>query len=165
MTLPVSGPLSASMIQGEFGGVPPISLSEYYSGGANVPAGTEGINGPIPTGGTISFSQFYGSTKFIPEDLILTSGLNGYLRGSFGTLVPDTVRGEQILLLLSGGGVTLNFDLTILPQYFFNSMTIVGGPTLNSVDATFTNPSGGSTWAWSDAFDFIISQVYTIQFR
>ena len=63
MTLPSSGPLSLADIQGEFGGSNPISLSEYYAGGAYVPAGTTGVNGPVPTSGTISISNFYGTSN------------------------------------------------------------------------------------------------------
>lgn len=63
MTLPSSGPLSLADIQAEFGGSNPISLSEYYAGGAYVPAGTTGTNGPVPTSGTISISNFYGTSN------------------------------------------------------------------------------------------------------
>lgn len=63
MTLPSSGPLTLADIQGEFGGSNPISLSEYYAGGAYVPAGTTGVNGPVPTSGTISISDFYGASN------------------------------------------------------------------------------------------------------
>lgn len=52
-------------IQAEFGGANPISISEYYAGAGRVPVGTSGINGPVPSSGTISFSQFRG-TEFIP---------------------------------------------------------------------------------------------------
>lgn len=38
MTLPASGTLSFSQIQTEFGGSNPISLSEYYKNGSNVPS-------------------------------------------------------------------------------------------------------------------------------
>jgi hypothetical protein len=63
MTLPTPGvSLSLSQIQGEFGGANPISMSEYYAGGAYVPAGTTGSNGAVPANGTISISQFYGTT-------------------------------------------------------------------------------------------------------
>ena len=41
-------------IQTEFGGSNPISLSEYYSGGPLVPAGSPAPNGPIPSSGQIS---------------------------------------------------------------------------------------------------------------
>ncbi len=51
MTLPVSGIMSMSMIQGEFGGENPLSLSDYY-----------GVSAGIPTEGQISLSDFYGAS-------------------------------------------------------------------------------------------------------
>lgn len=65
MTLPTSGALSLSAIQTEFGGSNPISINEYYAGGANVPAGASGTNGAVPTSGQISFSQFYGTSDIV----------------------------------------------------------------------------------------------------
>ena len=50
MTLPSSGPLSLSQIEGEFGGSGAKSLSEYYSAHSSVPS----------TGNAISISDFYG---------------------------------------------------------------------------------------------------------
>jgi hypothetical protein len=69
MALPASGPLSLADIQGEFGGSNPISLSEYYAGGGLVPPGTTGTYGAVPTSGTISIQNFYGTTKvaFSPD--------------------------------------------------------------------------------------------------
>ena len=64
MTLPSSGALSFSQIQGEFGGSNPISLSEYYRGGPIVP--NHGNTSPIPTSGQISVSQFYGTSVTAP---------------------------------------------------------------------------------------------------
>ena len=37
MALQTSGAISLSQVQGEFGGANPISMSEYYRGGAYVP--------------------------------------------------------------------------------------------------------------------------------
>lgn len=65
MPLPSSGPLSLNDIQTEFGGTNPISLSEYYAGGANVPAGTTGTYGVVPSSGTISIRNFYGTSKVV----------------------------------------------------------------------------------------------------
>lgn len=64
MALPPSGPLSLSQIQGEFGGSNPISLSEYYRNGGLVTSN----NTSVPTSGTISVSNFYGTVRriFIP---------------------------------------------------------------------------------------------------
>lgn len=65
MTLPSSGPLSLNDIQTEFGGSNPISLSEYYAGGAYVPAGTSGTYGAVPSSGTISIQNFYGTSNIV----------------------------------------------------------------------------------------------------
>lgn len=65
MTLPTSGPLTLADIQTEFGGSNPISLSEYYAGGSYVPAGTTGTNGAVPSSGTISISNFYGTSNVV----------------------------------------------------------------------------------------------------
>jgi hypothetical protein len=59
MALPVSGPLSLSQIQTEFGGSNPISMSEYYRGGAYVTTN----NTNVPTSGTIKISDFYNAVK------------------------------------------------------------------------------------------------------
>jgi hypothetical protein len=62
MALPTSGALTFANIQTEFGGSNPISLSEYYAGGAYVPSGTSGTNGAVPTSGAISIWHFYGTS-------------------------------------------------------------------------------------------------------
>lgn len=62
MTLQTSGAISLSQIQTEFGGANPISMSEYYAGGANVPGSTSGVNGAVPASGTISMSKFFGTS-------------------------------------------------------------------------------------------------------
>lgn len=69
MTLPSSGSLALSAVQTEFGGSNPISMSEYYAGGVNVPANTSGVNGAVPSSGTISMSKFYGTSDiaFTPD--------------------------------------------------------------------------------------------------
>ena len=59
MQLPSSGALTLAEIQAEFGGVDPISLSEYYRGGLY----TTSNNTNVPTSGSISLSNFYGAVK------------------------------------------------------------------------------------------------------
>jgi len=39
------------------------SMSEFYAGGNNVPTGTSGAYGAIPSSGTIAMSKFFNSTK------------------------------------------------------------------------------------------------------
>jgi hypothetical protein len=50
MVLQTSGSISLDDIQTEFGGSNPISINEYYRGGANVP--DTAANSGIPTSGS-----------------------------------------------------------------------------------------------------------------
>ena len=79
MAIPSAGSsLAFSAIQTEFGGSNPISLSEYYAGGDNVPSGTSGDAGSIPSSGTIAVSQFYGSTNRVAIALTSSSTTQSY---------------------------------------------------------------------------------------
>jgi len=86
MTLPSSGTLKMSDIQGEFGGSNPIKLSEYYSAAAGV-----------PTSGTISISDFYGTRAYTPAG---SSTRTATSEGNFS--VPAGV--SEIHILCVGGG-------------------------------------------------------------
>lgn len=68
MTTP-TGTITMLDIQNEFGGSNPIQLSEYYAGGANVPAGTPGV----PSSGTITMGQLQGKTKATPVNVSVTN--------------------------------------------------------------------------------------------
>ena len=61
MTLQSSGAISLANIASEFGGSTPHSLSEYY-----------GVAGGVPSSGTISMSQFYGTSA--PAYVYATGG-------------------------------------------------------------------------------------------
>ena len=78
MAIPSSGALALSAIQTEFGGSNPISMSEYYAGGSNVPSGTTGDSGSIPSSGAIAVSQFYGSTNRVAIALTISSTTQSY---------------------------------------------------------------------------------------
>ena len=65
MALQTSGAISLAQVQSEFGGAHPISMSEYYQGGAYVPTTVSfgkdsSINSNIPESGVIRMSNFYG---------------------------------------------------------------------------------------------------------
>ena len=63
MPIPTTN-VSFSAIQTEFGGSNPISLSEYYRGGSNVPSNQPDAGyGLISTSGAISVGPFRGQTK------------------------------------------------------------------------------------------------------
>ena len=61
MTLPSSGPITMANIQSEFGGVNPISLTEYYRGGSYVAASAPTVG--IPASGAIKMTDFYGKSN------------------------------------------------------------------------------------------------------
>jgi hypothetical protein len=71
MAIPLSGPLSLTNIQTEFGGTNPIGLNEYYRNGGLVPNAPQ--NAPIPTSGAISIGNFYGATNRIPINVTFAS--------------------------------------------------------------------------------------------
>ena len=82
MTLPSSGVISISDLRTEFSGPTPSSLSDYYSGGTYVPAGTQNGSGTvIPTSGTIALSNFYGAKNWVKSTAYLGDG-NGTGSGS-----------------------------------------------------------------------------------
>lgn len=84
MTLPTSGPLSLNDIKGEFGGPTSPSLGDYYAGGSYVPAGTSGTNGAVPSTGTISISNFYGTSNAIIAFDDAYVSVTGYFQATAG---------------------------------------------------------------------------------
>ena len=99
MPLPTSGPLSLQQIATEFKASNPVSLSQLYAGGGLVPAGTSGTYGPVPTSGTISIQNFYGTSASLT--------FTYYIIGAGGTSGNDTSGGA------SGAGAAAG-QLTVL---------------------------------------------------
>lgn len=130
MALPTSGPLTLSDIQGEFGGSNPISLSEYYAGGGLVPSGTSGTNGPVPTSGTISISNFYGTSN-TPTLEVGAGDVSGTSSGlsSSGLVVSSTSPDTTAI-----GG-------TPPYTYAWTHISTSGGTTPNINSSTTQNPS------------------------
>ena len=165
MALPTSGPLSLADIQTEFGGSNPISLSEYYAGGAYVPAGTTGTNGPVPSEGTISISNFYGTSNVVTETQTVTVGTfsfkgltnYGFSSGSYGSISDGTfgfISNAAITFLnwLNSGG-TLTFQIAgIYSNSGWTKVTIAGVDYLRTA-ASFSTSTGPdrTTWTWTGA--------------
>jgi hypothetical protein len=116
MTLQSSGAISLANIQTEFGGANPISLSEYYRGAGY----TTTNNTSVPTSGTISIANFYGTSATQPglvvDVLILAGGGGGggsYSDGSTGgggggagglrIITSLTVSGASSVVIGAGG--------------------------------------------------------------
>jgi len=100
MTLPTA-PLSFSQIQTEFGGSNPVSLSEYYRGGAYVGSGTSSGYGTIPTSGAITVGVFRGTQKataaFSPNVLIHVAAGNFNASGAVNASVVFNSNGTVTL--------------------------------------------------------------------
>ena len=105
MTLPADGPLTLQQIAGEFGGGAPYSMSNYYAGGPNVPAGTTGTHGAVPASGPISVYNFYGTSKYVPGTITYSTP------GTFQWTVPPAVTSIHVTAIgggAAGGGVSGN---------------------------------------------------------
>lgn len=141
MPLPSSGPLSLNDIQTEFGGTNPISLSEYYAGGANVPAGTTGTYGAVPSSGTISIQNFYGTSKVVyrlDSDVYSDFGINGV----------DPSAGVNFVVRSDGTVLVSGDNSGTLANY--NWITPTTGSTTYFVRATLVSGTfnTGTTGSW-----------------
>jgi hypothetical protein len=142
MALPSSGPLSLADIQGEFGGSNPISLSEYYAGGGLVPSGTTGTYGAVPSSGTISIQNFYGTQKFsISGGSTFVDGSDTRLgagsktvttsSASAGTIVGGTAPFSYLWEYVSGDTFSPNTS-TSSSTTFSKNMTVSIGQTVTN---------------------------------
>lgn len=101
MAIPTQGSVSFSQLQSEFGGSNPISFSEYYRGGSNVPVGSN--TSGIPVSGVIDISGFRGKTPLADVDYEVIGGGGA---GGFG--VDDGGEGHRGTYGDSGGTSTLS---------------------------------------------------------
>ena len=115
MPVPSSGIISIQDLIDEFGGTGAVKLSDYYSGGSLVPAGTTNVDGDvIPTSGQVSLSDYYGATAvYIPDasggsESTINSGGKTYRVHVFTTSAVFTVNSSYLLdveyLVIAGGG-------------------------------------------------------------
>jgi hypothetical protein len=169
MTLPTSGALSLNDIKGEFGGPTSPSLGDYYAGGSYVPAGTTGTNGAVPSSGTISISNFYGTsavilvTSIVAGYEVYSSKINtteyyGYSDGDptffpppFGSIGVSTFNGATIKGIwwqssTSGPSTTMNVCLSGNRDLSFFDLLVANGTTYNFAGTTpFYNSTANYT--------------------
>lgn len=147
MPLQETGPISIQDIANEFGGSTPHSLSEYYAGGANVPGGTEGINGPIPSSGTTSLNDFFGASlslegfSFLSEEVPGLIGVHTMSIGPprFGTWLsplPEIIVGTAV----DGNGVrdTITQPILFPDGFTYGSGTIQTSPFLGDAQISLS---------------------------
>ena len=96
MTLPTSGPISASDIQAEFGGSDPFNISNYYKGGDYVLDTDYAPN--VPTSGPISLSNFYGAKRTTLTTVTFDNPGSNFL------VLPATFAGNLTIVSMTGGG-------------------------------------------------------------
>lgn len=139
MALPSSGPLTMADIQTEFGGSNPISLSEYYAGGAYVPAGTSGTYGAVPSSGTISIRNFYGTSN-----VVITLTNQNVSAVNFG----DDAQAQY--KVASDGKVyeQINFGVETELEQWCTPTSAAGQYQVRATVASGTTPSGSSTGTW-----------------
>jgi hypothetical protein len=163
MALPSSGPLSLSDIKGEFGGPGSPSLGDYYAGGSYVPSGTSGTYGAVPTGGTISIANFYG-TQAALEVISLTVGNDGYgdygydSYNGYGSISPNTLSfaGGAYCTSIGWIGGSSYFGISCGVAYVSSSCFTnlnANGTNFTSASATYytgydPDIGGYSEWLW-----------------
>lgn len=142
MAIPSTGAVSFGDIQTEFGGSNPIGLSEYYAGGAYVPAGTTGTNGAVPSSGAICVNVFHGTSKPPPasQQAFTTAGTYSWVAPTGVTSVSVVAVGASTYSPGSGyggGGAGLGYknNYSVTPG---NSYTVVVG-AINSSTVNMTS--------------------------
>ena len=119
MTLPTSGPISLVDIQTEFGGPTPITLENYYRGGAYVLDTDYAPN--VPVSGPISLSDFYGSKR----TGLTTVSFNNV--GSNFIILPETFSGNLAIVTMTGGGGGGGGPDSYPGRVGYAGLTITGG--------------------------------------
>lgn len=170
MTLPSSGPLTFADIQTEWGGSNPISLSEYYAGGAYVYAGATGTNGAVPSSGQIGVANFYGTSSIPPVLIQSVFAVNAYTGNDSTQTITNNINisGNGALVWVKGRSGTYGvWDHTLINTPISNTTAYssntsgdgfgIGGsafsPTttgfnLNTASASLNN-SGTNYVAWT----------------
>lgn len=173
--------ISASSIQTEFGGSNPISLSEYFSGGVNVPSGTANATSVvIPSSGTLRFSNFSGAQKIVSSTSSFVVGRNSVnfpgasavyygfnsVAGpiapfvTFGSMSPATTIGSRTVVRIHDtyfGGGYLSTPFSISGNHvgsWWNTIQWIHGTTGYSV--TVTRPNVGEYSSDTNETNWII---------
>lgn len=122
MAIPASGPVSFTTIQTEFGGSNPISLSEYYAGGAYVAAGTTGTYGAVPSSGQIGVANFYGTSAVT----VPTAPTIGTATSASATSVTVTYTASSS----NGGSTITSYTAISTPGSITGSLATSGSGTI-----------------------------------
>lgn len=171
MAIKSSGPLSFTEIQAEFGGSFPYRLQDYYKGGSRI---DNAVTAPIPSSGTIRYSDFYGSENRIEPPI----GIGGFMHnrsvsrtfsgnGSTVDVWDDTYSSTALWKPTTWrwtSQVTCSASYTSLQystQLWLNGSQIASGSTPCCQNSFFRYNSGTRT----HTFDFSVNAGDTIRIR
>lgn len=150
MALPSSGPLSLNDIAGEFGGSTPHSLSEYYAGGGLVPAGTSGTYGAVPSSGTISIQNFYGTSNVVYwiNNAAYNSGTGYISLAADDTIYVGTSTSFAIKYSADGASYSWLIFLNSQQYLYYDAKVTSAGELLcaGTEGLGKLNTSGGNSW-------------------
>ena len=137
MAVKSSGALSLTTdIVGEFGGVAPHSLSEYYGGGDYVPAGA---NPGIATSGAINFGSHYNAVA--ATVLNITSNVNNYDIGA-QAIAAGGDKATPVILTINAGVTVGSTSSTTAAMYTGTGWS--SGTTINITNNGSVVGSAGS---------------------
>jgi hypothetical protein len=129
-------------------GTNPISISEYYAGGANVPSGTSGPEGSIPSSGQISMGVFRGTVKVYSANFLIVAGgasggksannpngegAGGGGAGGYRTSTQNLTPGNTITVTVGGGGARETNSNTIGNV---GSASSISSPAITNISST-----------------------------
>ena len=90
--MPVTNPAQLTSVVAIFGG--PGNLRSYLAGGTYVPPGTTGVNGAVPSSGSLPLSKLAGTVNFTPGTVTYTSSSGSFtVPSGTVTLVIEAVGG------------------------------------------------------------------------
>lgn len=147
MAIPGPGTaISMNTIATEFGGTVPHSLSEYYRGGGLVP--NSPTNAAIPTSGTISMGNFYGSANRITINLTIAANTQNY--DVYTNRSPAYVAGTSDITVTINPGVLVGSTSTgtyamLVPSAFNagDTVTIINNGVILGAGGGGGNGGGG----------------------
>lgn len=164
MAMQTTGPIKFSQLQAEFGGSNPISLSEYYRGGAYVVNGSSSTN-TIPTSGAIAISKFYGTAAadLTPDAINWPNAVSyggTYQQGGRANTAARTISGIsqpiQLRVLVTAldhtqyGGVDVAYSKNGAPYVYYGTLTYgsIGEMWAGSTQSTSITVANGDTLAF-----------------
>jgi hypothetical protein len=164
MTLAPNPPICLTDLRTEFGDANGgnVCLTEYYAGGANVPSGTSGTYGAVPTSGTVCLTDFLGTSNVIPTVSNVQNYTGNYAAAFFASLSysggfgADSITYQLVMRTSTSGSnyvATLYVEETSDSSGVYNSAGMTTGTLYPVQTVTFTQ----GNWPDSYALDHSVS--------